>query len=223
LLLKLFLGKSAMEPLIVTASAIASLVFTETAKKLGNQLSTKAMESSQTLLEAMRQKYPEVVEQESKGQLSYRQALAQIEIAVEEDPEIAKAVIELGEAVKSEPNQEILFQILSNVIIHLQEEPRQIYNVQYNFPDGNVLASRKSDSLGVRQEQTHKADLKQQSYNKQSKAIGFYFSILSLILVGFLVFIPLSIGIQQVLVALIALFLVFSLSAFKRSTRYVES
>jgi hypothetical protein len=212
-----------MEPLTLTASAIASLVLTRAAEKFGEQVGSRSMESSKKLLEVMRKKYPDVVEQESKGQLSYREALVQIETAVERDPEVAEAVIELGEAVKTEPNQEIVFQILSNVITHLQEEPRQIYNVQYNFPNGDTRLGGESNVIGMGQQKLN-VNMKKQTYNNsQSRVIGFYFSILSLILVGLLVFVPLAVGIQQVLVALIALFTVFSLSAFKRSARYTES
>ena len=212
-----------MEPLTLTASAIASLVLTKAAEKFGEQVGSRSMESSKKLLEVMRKKYPDVVEQESKGQLSYREALVQIETAVERDPEVAEAVIELGEAVKSEPNQEMVFQILSNAITHLQEEPRQIYNVQYNFPNGDARLDGESNVTGVGRQKLN-VNMKKQTYNNsQSKGVGFYFSILSLILVGLLVFVPLAVGIQQVLVALIALFTVFSLSAFKRSARYTES
>jgi len=44
--------------------------------------------------------------------------------------------------------------------------------------------------------------------------IGLYFSILSMILICFLVFIPLSIGIQQVLIALTALFILVFVQRF---------
>jgi hypothetical protein len=213
-----------MESLTLTASAIASLVLTKAAEKLGEQVSSRSMESRKKLLEVMRKKYPDIVEQESKGQLSYREALVQIETAVERDPEVAEAVIELGDAVKSEPNQEIVFRILSNVITHLQEEPRQIYNVQYNFPNGDTRLSEEPNVIIGVERQKLNGNMKKQTYNNnQSKVAGFYFSILSLILVGLLVFVPLTVGIQQVLVALIALFAVVSLSAFKRSARYTES
>ncbi|MBN8563090.1 MAG: hypothetical protein J0L70_21370 [Leptolyngbya sp. UWPOB_LEPTO1] len=210
-----------MDPVTLTASAIASLIFTEATKKLGEQVGAKYLESSKKLFEIMKQKYPEVVEQESKGELSYREALTQIEIAVEKDPEVAEAVIELSEAVKSEPNQEILFQILNDIIVHLQEEPRQIYNVQYNFPSNSTIPNGEFSPVGVRQQHYNMNIQEQPSYNKnrQAQLIGFYFSILALVLVGLLAFAPLSIAIQQIFVALIALFSIFSLSAFKRSIR----
>jgi hypothetical protein len=101
-----------MDSLTLTASAIASIIFTEAIEKPGDQVGAKALELRKKLFDLMEQKYPEVVEQESKGELSYREVLTQIEIAVEKDPEVAEVVIELSEAIKSEPNQEILFQIL---------------------------------------------------------------------------------------------------------------
>ena len=210
-----------MDSLTLTASAIASIIFTEATKKLDDQVSAKALELSKKLFDLMEQKYPEVVEQESKGELSYREVLTQIEIAVEKDPEVAEVVIELSEAIKSEPNQEILFQILSNVIAHLQEEPRQIYNVQYNFPNSSTTLNGEFTPASVRQQNYNMNTQGQPSYskNKQSQLIGFYFSILALVLVALLAFAPLSIAIQQVFVALISLFSIFSLSAFKRSIK----
>jgi len=88
-----------MDSLTLTASAIASIIFTEAIEKLGDQVGAKALELRKKLFALMEQKYPEVVEQESKGELSYREVLTQIEIAVEKDPEVAEVVIELSEAI----------------------------------------------------------------------------------------------------------------------------
>jgi hypothetical protein len=110
---------------------------------------------------------------------------------------------------------------LSNVIAHLQEEPRQMYKVQYNFPNSITTLNGEFTPASVRQQNYNMNTQGQPSYskNKQSQLIGFYFSILALVLVGLLAFAPLSIAIQQVFVALIALFSIFSLSAFKRSIK----
>lgn len=213
-----------MEPIITTtAVAIASLIFTEAMESAGEKLGRRSVESSRKLFELMKQKYPDVVEKEAKGQLSYSEALAQIETAVDQDSEVADAVLELSESVKAEPNQEVILQVLTNVIAHLQEHPRQTYNVQYNFQNDSSDKDFRTIPTDINNPLL-KNTKKRQFYGKQiqSNIIGFYFSILSLILIVILVFVPLSIGIQQFLVAVITLFVVFSLSAFKQSTRYTE-
>ncbi|BAY95773.1 MULTISPECIES: hypothetical protein [unclassified Tolypothrix] len=207
-----------MEPLTSVAIAIASLVLTKNFEKIGEQVGDRAYETAgKKLLEVMRKKYPEVVEKDLQGQSNYRETLIEIETVAERDPEIAEAVINLGEAIKSESNQEILLQVLNNVVNITMAENNERY-LQSNISNNN-------QTHYINNINSTRENLTQQSFIKRysSMIIGFYFSFLFLILIGLLVFVPLSIAIQQVLVALIAIFVVFSLSAFKRYAKYTAN
>lgn len=207
-----------MDPVSLTSAAIASLVFSKGLEEASKKLGEKAFESSKKLFDLMKQKYPDVAERESQGELSYREALTQIETAVERDSEVAEVVIDLGQAVKAEPNQDILLQALASVVnitLHETENLRTDSHINNIRIDRIDMGDAEQRRLAMRQQVTRKRD--------NSMIIGFYFSALSIVLVSLLVFAPLSIGIQQVLVALIALLTVFSFSAFKRATRYTPN
>lgn len=87
-----------MEPLVLTAGAIATLVITKAFEKTGEKLGEKALEEGGKLLVLLKRKAPstaEVVELAQTQPLDYGEASViaqQVEEAVNKDDEIAQAV-----------------------------------------------------------------------------------------------------------------------------------
>ncbi|MBE9005952.1 hypothetical protein IQ259_13060 [Fortiea sp. LEGE XX443] len=198
----------------LSLAAIAAILASKSLEKIGETIGENVWESSQKLLTLMRKKYPDTIEKNIQIE-NYGEALIQIEEVIEKDTEVAEAAIELRQAVESEPNQQILIQSLTNVInIMLQEERRRLRNDSQinNLHVDRIVISNPEENQPAMKQQTS-------SEHRNSTIIGFYLSFLSMILVGLLVFVPISVGIQQVLIALIALNTIFSFSAFRISTR----
>lgn len=214
-----------MDPITLTASAISSIIISKLSERAGEYIGASSLESTKRLVDILKQKYPEVLEKESDGQSNYRAVLSKIESAVEEDSEVANAVVEVGEAVKSEPDKEVLFKILSDVISNLQDNPSQVYNVQYNVRDKDDIDSTPfvvgNDYLYPFDKKTQNNISLEVRYRlfRYSLYFSLFYLLSSLLFVGLLVFIPLSLGVQQFLVALIALSFLFSFSTFRNSSR----
>ncbi|MFB2769221.1 hypothetical protein ACE1AT_07985 [Pelatocladus sp. BLCC-F211] len=99
-----------MEPTTLTVAAIATLVITKAFEKTGEILGEKALEKGGELLVLLRRKKPDTasaIEQAQQKPLDYGQAYleatAKVEEAAKEDPEIAQAVENVADAVKSQP------------------------------------------------------------------------------------------------------------------------
>ncbi|MGK7927279.1 MAG: hypothetical protein AB4290_18885 [Spirulina sp.] len=205
-----------MEPITpITAAAIISVVLNKISEEAATYLSVKVQESYQKILDILKRKDPEFVEKELQGKLNYRETLNEIQLAVDRDPEVARAVVDLEEAVREEPNQEILLQVLYNVILTTEDKSDKLKSTSNSFDNnfrennGNPMNQKIMNTIVTNQKNDRQARI--------SMIVGIYLSFLSFILIGLLVFIPLSIEIQQVLVAFTTLLVVFSLSAFKKA------
>ncbi|WP_445631869.1 hypothetical protein [Nostoc sp. DSM 114167] len=99
-----------MEPVSLTAGAIATLVITKAFEKTGEIISEKAWNEGEKLLVLLKRKEPstaKVIEQAKTQALDYGQADLigqQVEEAAKKDPEIAQAVEAVADAVKSQPS-----------------------------------------------------------------------------------------------------------------------
>ncbi|MEH2407598.1 hypothetical protein [Nostoc sp.] len=96
-----------MEPVSLTAAAIATLVITKAFEKTGEILGTKASEQGGKLLLLLKRKEPKTasaIELAQTQPLDYGQAslVEQVEQAAKKDPEIAQAVEALADTVKSQ-------------------------------------------------------------------------------------------------------------------------
>ncbi|MEH2292545.1 hypothetical protein [Nostoc sp.] len=96
-----------MEPVSLTAAAIATLVVTKAFEKTGEILGTKALEQGGKLLSLLKRKEPITasgIELAQTQPLDYGQAslVEQVEQAAKKDPEIAQAVEALADTVKSQ-------------------------------------------------------------------------------------------------------------------------
>jgi hypothetical protein len=96
-----------MEPVSLTAGAI---VITKAFEKTGEILGEKALEKGGELLVLLRRKKPDTanaIEEAQQKPLDYGQAYLEattkVEEAAKEDPEIAQAVENVADAVKSQP------------------------------------------------------------------------------------------------------------------------
>ncbi len=98
-----------MEPVTLTAAAIATLVITKAFEKNGEKLGEKALEEGGKLLVLLKRKEPSTandIELAQTQPLDYDQAslVEQVEKAAKKDDEIAQAVEALADAVKSQPS-----------------------------------------------------------------------------------------------------------------------
>jgi hypothetical protein len=105
-----------MEPVSLTASAIATLVITKAFEKTGEIIGEKAWNEGEKLLVLLKRKEPntaKVIEQAKTQSLDYGQAYLigqQVEEAAKKDPEIAQAV----EAVANEAQPQLTNTIIEN-------------------------------------------------------------------------------------------------------------
>jgi hypothetical protein len=105
-----------MEPVSLTASAIATLVITKAFEKTGQIIGEKAWNEGEKLLVLLKRKEPntaKVIEQAKTQSLDYGQAYLigqQVEEAAKKDPEIAQAV----EAVANEAQPQLTNTIIEN-------------------------------------------------------------------------------------------------------------
>ncbi|MEH2261098.1 hypothetical protein [Nostoc sp.] len=105
-----------MEPVSLTAAAIATLVITKAFEKTGEIISEKAWDEGEKLLVLLKRKEPstaKAIEQAKTQPLDYSQAYLvgqQVEEAAKKDPEIAQAV----EAVANEAQPQLTNTIIEN-------------------------------------------------------------------------------------------------------------
>ncbi len=105
-----------MEPVSLTAAAIATLVITKAFEKTGEIIGEKAWDEGEKLLVLLKRKEPntaKVIEQAKTQPLDYRQADLigqQVEEAAKKDPEIAQAV----ETVANEAQPQLTNTIIEN-------------------------------------------------------------------------------------------------------------
>jgi hypothetical protein len=105
-----------MEPVSLTAAAIATLVITKAFEKTGEIIGEKAWNEGEKLLVLLKRKEPntaKVIEQAKTQSLDYGQAYLigqQVEEAAKKDPEIAQAV----EAVANEAQPQLTKTIIEN-------------------------------------------------------------------------------------------------------------
>jgi len=105
-----------MEPVSLTAAAIATLVITKAFEKTGEIIGEKAWDEGEKLLVLLKRKEPntaKVIEQAKTQAFDYGQAYLigqQVEEAAKKDPEIAQAV----EAVANEAQPQLTNTIIEN-------------------------------------------------------------------------------------------------------------
>ncbi|MCA1990655.1 MAG: hypothetical protein LDL41_01205 [Coleofasciculus sp. S288] len=107
-----------MEPVGLTATAIATLIVTKAFEKTGERLGEKVLEKAGKLMTLLKARFPKAdaeivrVEQQpldaGEAQLDLDTVVAgEIEAAAKKDPEVAKAVNELAEEAKADPNAKL--------------------------------------------------------------------------------------------------------------------
>ncbi|WP_424100003.1 hypothetical protein [Moorena producens] len=111
-----------MEPVELTATAIVTLIVTKAFEKTGETLGEKVLEKAGKLMTLLKEKFPKVdaaimrAEQQplDAGEAQLDTVVAgEIEAAAEKDPEVAKAVNELAEEAKADPNPKLIQTIKS--------------------------------------------------------------------------------------------------------------
>ncbi|NEQ63913.1 MAG: hypothetical protein F6K53_44160 [Moorea sp. SIO4A1] len=111
-----------MEPVELTATAIVTLIVTKAFEKTGETLGEKVLEKAGKLMTLLKEKFPKVdaaimrAEQQplDAGEAQLDTVVAgEIEAAAEKDPEVAKAVNELAEEAKADPNPKLIQTIQS--------------------------------------------------------------------------------------------------------------
>lgn len=105
-----------MEPISLTAGAIATLVVTKAFEKTGEVLGEKALEQSGKLVKLIKEKFPKTSEKlalvpENPEYLG--EAVLEVETAAQQDDEVKATVEAIANAVKSQPKYN---QMIKNIV-----------------------------------------------------------------------------------------------------------
>jgi hypothetical protein len=105
-----------MEPISLTAGAIATLVVTKAFEKSGEVLGEKALEQSGKLVKLIKEKFPKTSEKlalvpENPEYLG--EAVLEVETAAKQDDEVKATVEAIANAVKSQPKYN---QMIKNIV-----------------------------------------------------------------------------------------------------------
>ena len=123
-----------MEPVGLTATAIATLILTKAFEKTGETLGAKVLEKAGKLTAQLKEKFPKanaaIVRAEEKpldaGE-AYLDAevVGEIEAAAKKDSEVAKTVAELAQEAKADPNVKLTqaIQSLENALKSQSQVP----------------------------------------------------------------------------------------------------
>lgn len=122
-----------MEPVTLTAigTAIATLISTKALEKTGENLADKIFEQGNNLLSLLNRKSSNIVSSielaERKQQpFNYRQAVTELQAAAQ-DPEVAKAIIELQASVNQAQSSKIA-QMIQQVAGNLNSQQPTVVN-----------------------------------------------------------------------------------------------
>ena len=117
-----------MDPVTLSAAAIATLVITKASEKVGEGLGEAVMATAGKLLTLLKRKRPDAVKALESGEvkpLDYGEAVLELEAAVKDDPEVAEAVQAVEAAVKDDPKLAGEAQKLAEAIA---QQPPTVYN-----------------------------------------------------------------------------------------------
>ena len=96
-----------MEPISLTAGAIATLVVTKAFEKSGEVLGEKTLEQGGKLVQLLKARFPQVLSAlarvENKPE-DWGEAVLEVEAAAKADDEVKAAVEAIADAVKSQPS-----------------------------------------------------------------------------------------------------------------------
>ena len=117
-----------MEPVSLTAGAIATLVLTKAIEKTGEKLGEKALEKGGDLMQLLKRKSPDTanaIELSQQQPLDYGKAVLELEATTYKYPEVAKAVEELDAEVKADSKLAQAVEALANA---LKSQPPTVQN-----------------------------------------------------------------------------------------------
>ncbi|WP_293337693.1 hypothetical protein [Microcoleus sp. CAWBG58] len=131
-----------MEPLTLTAGAIATLVLVKATEKAGEKLGELVVEKAGKLLSLLKTKLPRTataIEVSEHQPLDYGKAVLELEAAMK-DPEVAKAVEEVDTAVKADPEVAKLVEDVANTLKSKSPSTQNFMNIVekvVNFAQGD--------------------------------------------------------------------------------------
>ncbi len=120
-----------IDPISLSASAIATLVLTKALEKTGETLGEKVMEKGGKLMKLLKHKSPnteKAIALVPEAPLDYGQAVLEVETAARSSPELLQALQELEEAAKADPSPK-LTQALLDVADTLKSPQPTIQNL----------------------------------------------------------------------------------------------
>lgn len=120
-----------MEPLSLTAAAIATLVLTKALEKTGEKLGEKVVEKSGELMKRLKHDSPataSAIELAPEQPLDYGQAVLEVNSAATTSDELLQALQEVVEAANADPNPK-LAQALKDVANTLPSQQPTIQNL----------------------------------------------------------------------------------------------
>lgn len=127
-----------MEPVSLTATALATLVITKAAEKTGEKIGEKALEQGGKLVRLLKERFPAIatsIELAEQQPLDAGQAVLiqqQVEDAANADPEIAQAVQAVAGAVQSQATSIYNFTKLAEKI-GMVVQGGTVNNPSFNF------------------------------------------------------------------------------------------
>jgi hypothetical protein len=131
-----------MEPVTMTAGAIATLVLVKATEKAGEKLGELIVDKAGKLLSLLKSKLPNTataIELSQQQPLDYNKAVLELEAAMK-DPEVAKAVEEVDTAVKADPEVAKLVEDVANTLKSKSPSTQNFMNIVekvVNFAQGD--------------------------------------------------------------------------------------
>jgi hypothetical protein len=131
-----------MEPVTLTAGAIATLVLVKASEQAGQKLGELVVEKAGKLLSLLKTKLPRTataIELSQHQALDYGKAVRELE-AAKKDPEVAEVVEEVDTAVKADPEVAKLVEDVANTLKSKSPSTQNFMNIVekvVNFAQGD--------------------------------------------------------------------------------------
>jgi hypothetical protein len=207
-----------MNSVNLTAAAISSLFLTNEFESSDQVLDYEIIEIAEKLRKRIRSNYPDILEKEAQGLLSYPDTLKVMEQVIEQDSEVAEVVMDLSRVIQSQPNQEIFLQVVDNILrsnLKVSQAGDNFFN--FNFTQDGAWLEQKvgSDKVSMTNDPDRSENLIRVLTLISTICLGSAFYLINL-----LVFHAVTTEIQGFLIAIVSLLIIFSLSVFKQVLRF---
>ncbi len=132
-MIHLLLEMITMEPVSLTAAAIATLVFSETFKEVGKTLGKGTLETGGKLVKLLWEKRPGTAKVLLTGETApeYKSAIAEVEVLARDDEEIGRAIAEVMAALQARPQGQ-------SIVNSFVQKAANVYNAPVTIQEQNI-------------------------------------------------------------------------------------